>query len=228
MAVSVATQSRTASILAQIKILPAGERRIFHGITWAEYQELLDELGEHRSVLVSFLKGVLEIMPLSLGHEHYKETISRLVGVLMEELDINIQPAGSTTLQLKFLQGGVEPDTSFFIRHADRVIGKTTHDLLTDPPPDLVVEIDVSRPRYSKKEIYARMGVPEFWQYDGQNFKIQALDAGGNYEEVEASPNFPFIRSVDLESFLERSKTESLLSLLKNFREWVSANKPTE
>ncbi len=226
MSLSVAT-SKPTSIMAQIGTLPANERRILYGVTWAEYQKLLDDLGEHRSVLVSFSKGVLEIMPLSLGHELYKESISRFVSILMEELDINIQPAGSTTLQLESLESGVEPDTSFFIRHADYMIGKDTHDLLEDPPPDLVVEIDVSRPRYSKKEIYARMGVPEFWQYNGQTFKIFALDED-EYVEVDHSPSFPFIRSGDLAALLERSKTENNLSTLKSFREWVRANKPAE
>lgn len=226
MAVSVATL-QPASILSQIRTLPASERRIFYGVTWMEYQKLLDDLGEHRSVLVSFSKGVLEIMPLSRGHEHHKELVSGWLLILSEELDMNIEPNGSTTLQLEALQSGVEPDTSFFIRHADLMVGKATHDLHEDPPPDLVFEIDISHPRYSKKEIYSRMGVPEFWQYNGEIFKIFSL-AGSDYVEVESSPSFPFIRSSDLESFLERSKSESRLSSLRNFREWAKANKPTE
>jgi len=226
MAVGIAT-SRVKSILKQIETLPNDERRIFHGVTWQEYQELLDELGERRRVLVSFSEGVLEIMPLSHSHEHFKETVSRLIHVLMEELDANIEPAGSTTLQLEALQSGVEPDTSFFIKHAERMVGKQAHDLLEDPPPDLVVEIDISRPRYSKKEIYARMEVPEFWQYDGKTFRILER-VGDDYVESESSLAFPFVRTSDLAAFLERSKTESNLAILKSFREWVRANKPTE
>jgi Uma2 family endonuclease len=226
MAVGIAT-SRVESILKQIETLPNDERRIFHGVTWEEYQELLDELGERRRVLVSFWEGVLEIMPLSQPHEHFKETISRLVHVLMEELDVNIEPAGSTTLQLEALQSGVEPDTSFFIQHAERMIGKETHDLLEGPPPDLVVEIDISRPRYSKKEIYARMRVPEFWQYDGKTFRVFER-LGDDYIETESSLAFPFVRASDLAAFLERSKTESNLAIVKSFREWVRVNKPTE
>jgi Uma2 family endonuclease len=90
-----------------------------------------------------------------------------------------------------------------------------------------VVEIDVSRPRYSKKEIYARMGVPEFWQYDGKTFKIWGR-FGDDYIENESSLAFPFLRASDLAAFLERSKTEGNLAILKSFRECVRANKPTE
>ncbi|HEX9000221.1 MAG TPA: Uma2 family endonuclease, partial [Blastocatellia bacterium] len=91
----------------------------------------------------------------------------------------------------------------------------------------LVVEIDISRPRYSKKEIYARMEVPEFWQYDGKTFRILER-VGDDYVESESSLAFPFVRTSDLAAFLERSKTESNLAILKSFREWVRANKPTE
>jgi Uma2 family endonuclease len=227
MAVSVAIPSRTALILAQISALPADERRIFNGVTWAEYQELLDELGEQRNVLVSFSKGALEIMSLSRRHERYKESISMLMYVLSEELNINIEPNGSTTLQLESIQVAVEPDTSFFIGNASLMAGKETLDLLVDPPPDLVVEIDVSRPRYSKKEIYVRISVPELWQYDGQTFKIFALGSG-QYVETDHSLIFPFIRADGLAALLEQNKTENNLSRLRNFREWVRANKPTE
>ena len=226
MAVGIAT-SRVESILKQIETLPNDERRIFHGVSWEEYQELLDELGEHRRVLVSFWEGVLEIMPLSHRHERYKEFLSRLVWTLAEEMDINAEPSGSTTLQLEALPGGVEPDTSFFIQHAEQMVGKETHDLLEDPPPDLVVEIDVSRPAYSKKEIYARMKVPEFWQYDGTTFKILRLVVN-EYVETESSLAFPFLQANDVAAFLERGKTENLMALFKTIREWVRAYRPTQ
>lgn len=226
MAVSVAT-SKAISILSIITSLKVDERRIIHGATWQEYQELMDELGEHRRTLISFFDGVLEIMPTSHRHEHYKESIARFVWILAEELELNVEPNGSATLQLEALRSGIEPDTSFFIRHSQYMVGKETHNLLEDPPPDLAVEIDVSRPRYNKKEIYARLGVPELWQYDGHTFKILEL-VGDAYVEVESSATFPFIQTGDLAAFLERGKTESSFVILKSFREWVRANKPTE
>jgi Uma2 family endonuclease len=214
-----------ASILASIRTISDEERLIFHGVTWEEYQELLDELGEHRHVLVSYSEGVLEIMPLSHRHERYKEFILRLVGGMTEELDIELITAGSTTLEREDIERGVEPDTSFFIQHAAEMIGQDTHDLFTDPPPDIVVEVDIFHPSYSKKPIYAAIGVPEFWSYGKKGFQIFKLE-GGSYEETESSPTFPFLQAAVFEAFIERGKTEGHNAVIKSFREWVRANKP--
>ncbi len=225
MAVGIAT-SRVESILKQIETLPDDERRILHGVTWNEYQELLEELGEQRHVLVSFSEGGLEIMPLSRRHERYKGFIARLIWAVAEELKINIESAGSTTLQLESVEHGAEPDTSFFIQHASQMV-KDTHDLLEDPPPDIVVEVDIFHPSYSKKGIYASFGVPEIWQYDGTNFHILEL-IGSDYVERGNSLSFPFLRAVDLAAFIERRKTEKHNVVIESFCEWVRANKPTE
>jgi Uma2 family endonuclease len=225
MAVHVET-SQVASILARINSLRDDERLILHDITWEAYQELLDELGEHRHVLVSYSEGALEIMPLSHRHERHKEFILRLIGALTEELEIEMISAGSTTLQLESAERGAEPDTSFFIQHAARMIGRETYDLLTDPPPDIVVEVDISRPSYSKKESYARFGVPEFWTYNGKKFKMFRLK-GASYVETARSVAFPFLQASDVAAFIERSKREGHNAVIKSFREWVRAHKPT-
>ncbi len=217
--------SQVGSVLAQIGSLRDDERLILHDITWEEYQELLDELGEHRRVLVSYSEGVLEIMPLSFRHERPKEFILRLISALTEELDIEMIAAGSTTLHLESIQRGAEPDTSFFIQHAAQMIGKETHDLLADPPPDIVVEVDIFHPSYSKKEIYARFGVPEFWTYNGKKFKMLRL-TGGSYVETDHSVAFPFLQATDIAAFIERSRSEGHNTVIKNFREWVRAHKP--
>jgi Uma2 family endonuclease len=217
---------RVESILPLVSRIGDEERLLFRNVTWDEYQELLDELGERRRVLVSYSERVLEVMPLSHRHEHYKETIGSLIRVLTEELDVEMEPAGSTTLQLESLAQGAEPDTSFFIQHAREMMGKETHNLLTDPPPDLVVEVDIFHPTSSrKKAIYARFGIPEFWRYDGKRLTIYQLERG-NYEEVARSIAFPFLQTADLAAFIERGKTVGHNALVKSFREWVRANKP--
>jgi len=226
MAATVET-SQVDSILKQIGSLRDDERLILHDVTWEGYRELLDELGEHRRVLVSYSEGVLEIMPLSHRHERHKEFILRLIGALTEELEIEMISAGSTTLQLDSIEGGAEPDTSFFIQHAAQMIGRETHDLLTDPPPDIVVEVDISRPSYSKKEIYARFGVPEFWSYNGKKFKILRLE-GANYVETDHSLAFPFLPATAVATFIERSKSEGHNAVIKSFREWVRAHRPAK
>ena len=47
--------------------------------------------------------------------------------------------------------------------------GKKELDLAVDPPPDLAIEVDISRSSLNKLSIYADIGVPEVWLYDGQS-----------------------------------------------------------
>jgi len=39
---------------------------------------------------------------------------------------------------------------------------------LPTPPPDLVVEVAITHTDIDKRSLYAAMGVPEFWRYDGK------------------------------------------------------------
>lgn len=40
--------------------------------------------------------------------------------------------------------------------------------LESDPPPDLVLEIDITSSSLDKRPIYAAFGVSELWRYDGR------------------------------------------------------------
>ena len=51
-----------------------------------------------------------------------------------------------------------------------------------DPPPDLVLEVDITHPSLDKLSIFAAVGVPEVWRYDGERVRMLAL-AGDSYVE---------------------------------------------
>ena len=98
-------------------------------------------------------------------------------------------------------------------------------DLFVDPPPDLVIEIDITSPSLSKLPIYAQMSVTEVWRYDGEQLKILVLE-GSDYVETAESAVFPPVTSNILTDFVEKSKTTRRTVWLKMVREW--ARKPTE
>lgn len=52
-----------------------------------------------------------------------------------EDLDVEVENAGSTTFRRADLDRGFEPDSCFYIANAKRVLGKTTVNLPEDPPP---------------------------------------------------------------------------------------------
>jgi Uma2 family endonuclease len=202
--------------------LLVGERRVvFKNITWQGYQQLLGILGENRAAKLTFDRGVLEItMPLE-EHEFSGRLIELLVRILVVELGLKIKTMGSTTLDRSDLNRGAEPDNAYYIQNQSLVAGRKV-DLATDPPPDLVVEVDITHTDINKPALYASMGVPEFWRYDGRQWQIYQLQ-GNEYLEVPNSPTFPIVSKEKFYEFLAVAQRDEVEAEV-NLREWVRAS----
>ena len=159
-------------------------------------------------------------MSPSTRHEMYKELIIRLADMIADKMGIDLESRGSTTLKQKRFAQGAEPDTCFYVQNAARIIGKARIDLSIDPPPDIIVEIDVLHDSTDKLAFYAALGVPELWHYDEHQARIYHLIEQG-YVEGSASRVFPALTSGALSRFLEQSKTEGQSAVRRSFREWL-------
>ncbi|MCC3410976.1 MULTISPECIES: Uma2 family endonuclease [unclassified Microcoleus] len=189
-------------------------------ISWQTYETLLAEIGD-RPIRLRYNRGNLKIMVPSPEHEIYKRVIGRFVETLAEELDVRIEPLGSTTFKRPELIG-VEPDDCFYIQNASAIKGKKRLDMSQYPPPDLVVEIDVTSRSDNTLQIYADLGVPEVWIYNGSRLRINRLDDRG-YVECEISLAFPSVAILEIVSFLAQAETMDYLELVKAFRNWVKS-----
>jgi Uma2 family endonuclease len=196
-----------------------GERRvILKNITWQGYQQLLGILGESRSARITFDRGILEItMPLE-EHEFSGRLIELFVRILVVELGLKIKTMGSTTLDRSDLDRGAEPDNAYYIQNQPLVAGRKV-DLAIDPPPDLVVEVDITHTDINKPALYASMDVPEFWRYDGREWRIYQLQ-GTAYLEVANSPTFPIVSKEKFYEFLAVAQRDEVEAEV-NLREWV-------
>jgi Uma2 family endonuclease len=212
----------TADYLDVIEHLPPGATLRLPSVRWEEYEGLLSELGNRAGLRVSYEMGSLEIMSPLPEHEEYKETVLRLVQVMSDESGVVLESRGSAMYKQKRLARGVEPDTSFYVQNAGRIIGRRTIDLEVDPPPDVVVEIDTTNESLSKFRIYAALGVPEIWRYDGKRAYFYRLE-DEEYRETPDSPAFPLLTSDALTEFLAQSKTEGQTAALAAFRQWLRA-----
>ncbi len=201
--------------------IPLQPTEIIHlsGITWKTYETLLQELNHSRRLRLTYNQGNLEIMAPSPEHEIYKKAMGRFVETLAEELEIRIHPLGSTTFKLPELSG-VEPDECFYITNLNAVKGKNRINLQQDPPPDLVVEIDITSSCENRLPIYADMGVPEIWRYDGNSFNINILQ-NQKYVTVEQSLAFPNLPLPEISRFLQQVNQQDYLELVREFRHWV-------
>ena len=215
--------TQTLNYLDAIAHLPPGGTLILTDVPWEEYEQLLSDLGDCYAARITYDQGRLEIMSPTSKHENFAVLISRITFVLAEECGIAVEGLGSTTYKQEWLKRGVEPDGCFYVQNAASIVGKERIDLKTDPPPDIVVEIDVSHESTSKFAIYAGMGVPELWHYDGRQAQIYRL-MEQRYVGVAASRTFPILTNDVLSRFLEHAKSEGQTAAVKSFREWLRAH----
>lgn len=217
--------AQTEAYLDAIDHLPAGATLRLPGVSWEEYEALLSDLRDRPGLRVSYDAGRVEIMSPRPEHEEYKETILRLVQVLSEEAGIRLESRGSTTYKQRRLAKGAEPDTSFYVQNAARIIGRRTIELGVDPPPDVVVEIDTTNESRGKFPIYAALGVPEIWRYDGREATFYGL-AGTDYEEIPNSRAFLALTAGVLTEFIELSKTRGQSDAAASLRRWWRTHAP--
>lgn len=207
--------------LNQLDLRP-GQLVFLQNIRWGEFEQILNELGDDRAARLTYYKGTLEIMVPLAGHERRKEIIGDLVKVLLEELDIEFDPLGSTTFKREGMAAGVEPDECFYIQNEAVSRGLERIDLNIDPPPDLAIEIDVSTDSQTKKKSYQALDVPELWIYDGQTLQINVLREG-KYVESNQSQIFLGLPIVDvIPRYLALSKAEGRNAAIKAFRAWLA------
>ena len=208
--------TQTQPHIDAISALLPGQTLTFDEVSWDEYDQLLLGLGHRRRVRLAYNRGRLEIISPSSKHERYKEFLSHLARVLAIELGCELESLGSTTLRQQWQGRGVEPDVCFYVQNAPRIIGKNPIDLNVDPPPDVVVEIDLSHPSTIKQSIYHGMGVRELWNYDGQQATIYVLTEHG-YTQAQNSMAFPVRTPNLLSEFLEKSETAGQSAALQEF-----------
>ncbi len=202
---------------------PTGEQRVvFRGISWDAYLQILAALPRSRGSRLTYDDGVLEIaMPLE-DHEFAGRLIERFIIVLVELLGLSVKTMGSTTMNYPLLKKGAEPDNAYYFQNQPLVKGRNV-DFSTDPPPDLVVEVDITHTDIAKNQFYASLGVSEFWRYDGQVWRIYAIESGV-YVEVDRSPTFPQVPKDWLYAFLEEAK-EDEIGAMRALRSWWTASR---
>lgn len=206
-----------ATILAPTR---GDQRVVFHDVSWETYVNLSKAHGEG-VVRLTYHRGVLEIMTLSHLHERLSRFLNHFVVELTQELGLELASAGSTTMHAEELQSGAEADESYYIRHEEMVREREEYDPAVDPPPDLTIEIDLPSTSSRRILVYAELGVPEVWRYDGEHLLFQSLGEDGQYRNIERSLSFPMLRGADLERFVKRWGAIGEKALAAEFREWV-------
>lgn len=199
---------------------PAEQRFLLRAVDWPTYQTISKALtGRH--VRLTYDQGNLEFTTISYARGNCSRLIGHFIAVLTEESNLPLHGNGDMTCDREDLDRGVEPDESFYIVNEPLIRGKTEIDLTIDPPPDLILEVDISRDSRSRLGIYAALRVPEVWRFDGQTLFVHRLGADGNYALADRSRYFPQVPLEDLVAFIHRRTEMDENSLIREFRAWL-------
>jgi Uma2 family endonuclease len=189
-------------------------------VSWEAYKGLLDSVGE-AAFPHAYLRRRLELMGKSRPHELFKWLLGRFVEVWVDEKGLPLEVGGEMTLQREDAECRVEGDECYWIQNAARIRGRMNPDFTEDPPPDLVLEWEVSTTAVDKLGIYAALKVPEIWRISLSGVLVGRLQPDGQYEWGTASgvlPGFPFAEAI---RFLQMYSTLDQLSIVRQFRVWV-------
>ena len=195
----------------------AESRTLIENVCWETYLSLAENRPGNMPRMC-YMEGNLELMSPKKEHETAKSLLGRLVHVFCDIRQIEILSVASTTFRRQDLDRGFEADESYYIEHAEFVRSKVEIDLSIDPPPELVIEIEITSSALAKLDLFATMGIQEVWRHNGRTLEIFRLRES-RYDSIYASlalPGFP----IKLAEYLLKNRfTEGETSLVRQFRD---------
>lgn len=194
---------------------------VLDGVSWETYEQILRDLQD-RPIRVTYDGGNIEMMAPLEDHEEWKKHYARLIETMCDERDLVIVALGSTTFRRKDLKKAIEPDECYYVQHAEAIRMRRHRriDLTIDPPPDLAIEIDIFHASIPKQPIYAAMGIPELWRFDGTRLTVLSL-RDEKYGVSDSSSVFPFLPMEQFQQYVVRLASERQPSVMREFRDWV-------
>jgi Uma2 family endonuclease len=193
---------------------------VVHGVDWETYERLLRGHEDAGAARLTYDRGTLEIMSPPAMHERPNRLLQLLLPIVVEATGADLYSLGSTTFSRVDLQSGFEPDSCFYVLNEAKVRGKDRIDLRVDPPPDLVFEVDITHSTLDKLAIYAQIGVPEVWRYNGKRFQVMIL-TGDRYDEHPLSRAFPMVEAAALTLLFRDNAGLSDMAWIRRARAWA-------
>jgi len=157
--------------------------------TWQDYRSLCESRGDGSIPRIKYRKGEILLMSPMPRHGREAHLLARVVETLLDSQNRNYEAFTPITMDLPE-EHGIEPDYCFYINNWQAAVGKDLLNWQIEPPPDLVIEIDVTN--YTYVNDYLAYQVPEVWLLQKKKLKIYGLQQGG-YELRSFSLYFPEI-----------------------------------
>jgi len=165
--------------------------------TWEEYQAVSQQRGDSSIPRLKYRSGELLLMSPLPQHGKDAHILASIITTLLDHLEREYDAFTPVTMELPE-ESGIEPDYCFYIDNWSAVVGKKRINWQLDPPPDLVLEIDVTS--YSDVDDYLPYRVPEVWLFKRERLSVYQLQ-GNSYTLQTQSRYFP---DVDLQTVCDR------------------------
>ncbi len=154
------------------------QKSIITGVSWEDYELLLNLLEDSSHYRISYLDGTLEIMSPSRNHEFSKKNIARLLEAYLNQAEIDYWGYGSTTFRKRNQKSGKEPDECYCIGTEKQF-------------PDIAIEVIVSSGGIDNLEVYKRLEIKEIWFWQNDCLTIYYLNQKGEYQQQHQSVIIP-------------------------------------
>lgn len=188
--------------------------------SWQDYCALRDSRGDGSIPRIKFRDGEILLMSPLPRHGREAHLLARVVEALLDSENRNYEAFTPITMDIPEA-GGIEPDYCFYIDNWQAAVGKDRIDWQTDPPPDLVIEIDVTT--YTAAADYAPYRVPEVWLFKKSGLKIYSLQEE-SYQEIAASRFFPEIDLATLiDHVMQQASQQGTGTSLRQLRQRLGA-----
>jgi Uma2 family endonuclease len=158
--------------------------------TWQQYQTLCQQRGDGSIPRMKYRTGEVLLMSPLPKHGRDAHLIANVITALLDHIGQEYDAFTPVTMEVP-QESGIEPEYCFYIDNWEAVSGKERIDWSSEPPPDLVLEIDVTS--YSNIDDYLPYRVPEVWLFRKKQLLIYQLQ-GAEYNLQEKSLYFPEIQ----------------------------------
>ncbi|MDZ8083253.1 MAG: Uma2 family endonuclease [Nostoc sp. DcaGUA01] len=193
--------------------LPAGAVLKLLG-SWEDYQALSEQLGDRSLPRIKYRRGEILLMTPLPEHGRDVSLLANIAQVLLDRLEQRYDSFTPITMSLPQFSG-IEPDYCFYIENWRAVVGKKRIDWQNDPPPDLVIEIDVTS--YTDINDYLPYKVPEIWLLKNKQLLVYRLQ--GESYAITQSSYFPNVAEIVQQCFqiANEETTSEAIRWLRSF-----------
>jgi Uma2 family endonuclease len=183
--------------------------------SWQDYQALVEQLGDRQIPRIKYRPGEILLMSPLPVHGKQANIIADVVKVLLDYLGRDYEAFTPITMDLPEVRG-IEPDYCFYIDNCGAIIGKDRIAWDVEPPPDLVIEVEVTS--YTDLDDYLPYQVPEVWLFKKNNIRIYDLE-NERYVESSVSRYFPnFNVSEIVEECWQMSRDRHTSAIIRELR----------